>query len=106
MKRPTNRILCCLLAVIGIGTAPDLSAQSAHGLLREVYEGIGGTAVSDLTSAARFPDSPSSSDYITDFFETPTDIMENYGQRLRGYIIAPLSGNYTFWFASDDGGQL
>jgi hypothetical protein len=106
MKRPIKRLFCGVLAVIGMVSSPPLSAQTTHGLLREVYEGIGGTAVSDLTSAARFPDSPSSTGYVTDFFEAPTDVMENYGQRLRGYIIAPLTGNYTFWFASDDGGQL
>jgi hypothetical protein len=78
MKRPIKRLFCGVLAVIGMVSSPPLSAQTTHGLLREVYEGIGGTAVSDLTSAARFPDSPSSTGYVTDFFEAPTDVMENY----------------------------
>ena len=26
----------------------------------------------------------------------------NYGSRLRGYITAPTTGNYTFWVAADD----
>jgi hypothetical protein len=29
-----------------------------------------------------------------------------YGQRLRGYLVPPVSGHYTFWIASDDGGEL
>lgn len=81
-------------------------SQPANGLLREVYEGIGGTAVSDLTSAPSFPNSPTSTGYVTDAFEAPTDVLENYGQRLRGYLVPPVTGNYTFWIASDDGGEL
>jgi CotH kinase protein/Lamin Tail Domain/PA14 domain/Putative Ig domain len=81
-------------------------AQPASGLLREVYQGIGGTSVSDLTSAAIFPDSPTSTGYVTDFFEAPTDVLEEYGQRLRGFVVPPVSGDYTFWIASDDGSEL
>jgi len=85
----------------------ELSAQiPSHGLLREVWEGISGTAVSDLTSHPLFPDHPTSSNYVTDLFESPTDILEQYGQRMHGYLVAPQTGNYTFWLATDDGGSL
>jgi hypothetical protein len=76
------------------------------GLLREVWEGIGGVSVSDLTSSPDFPDHPTSKNYITDFFEAPTDVLESYGQRMHGYVVAPLTGDYTFWIATDDGGSL
>jgi len=39
-------------------------------------------------------------------FEGPTDWAENYGTRLRGYVTAPLTGNCTFWIASDDNSEL
>jgi hypothetical protein len=29
-----------------------------------------------------------------------------YGQRIRGYVTAPVSGQYTFWIASDDKAEL
>ncbi|MCC7375888.1 MAG: lamin tail domain-containing protein [Verrucomicrobiales bacterium] len=76
------------------------------GLLREVWEGIEGGSVSDLTSSPNYPDHPTSSNYVTDFFEAPTDVLESYGQRMHGYVVAPLTGDYTFWIASDDGGSL
>jgi hypothetical protein len=38
--------------------------------------------------------------------EAPTDWADNYGTRIRGYLYPPTSGNYTFWIASDDNGQL
>ena len=39
-------------------------------------------------------------------FEAPTNWAENYGTRLRGYITAPVTGNYIFWIASDDKSEL
>lgn len=74
-------------------------------ILREYWIGIGGTAVSDLTGNANYPDSPSGSDEPT-LFEAPTDWTDNYGTRMRGYVHPPATGAYTFWIASDDNGEL
>ena len=73
---------------------------------RDVYTGIGGTAVVDLTNAAKFPNSPDITDQLTSFFEGPTNWGETYGTRLRGIITAPTNGNYRFWIASDDASDL
>lgn len=72
---------------------------------REFWSGISGGAVSNLTSSPNYPNNPSSTTY-TAFFETPSNIADNYGQRLSGYLRAPDSGSYTFWVASDDGSEL
>jgi len=32
--------------------------------------------------------------------------MDNYGSRIRGYVHPPTTGDYTFWIASDDDGEL
>lgn len=83
---------------------------SAHGqttgLLRQVWEGIGGASVADLLASPNYPNNPTSQNYVTDLFESPTDILENYGQRMHGYVVPPITGNYTFWIATDDGGAL
>jgi hypothetical protein len=78
----------------------------AGSILREVYEGISGSAISDLTSASIYPDSPTRTNFVTDYFEAPVDWSDNYGQRMHGYIVPPVTGNYTFWIASDDGSEL
>ncbi len=78
----------------------------AGAILREVYEGISGSSVADLTNAAAYPDNPSSTNYIYDLFEVPINRGDNYGQRLRGYIVPPESGYYTFWISSDDASEL
>lgn len=82
------------------------SAPQAASLLREVWNNIGGVSIGDLTSDARYPNTPDATNYVTDFFESPSDIAENYGQRMHGYIIPPATGNYTFWIATDDAGEL
>jgi len=78
----------------------------AGSIRREVFLNIPGNSIGELTSSPAFPDSPDLVEIITDFFETPTDQFESYGQRVHGYIVPPVSGNYTFWIASDDNGEL
>lgn len=38
--------------------------------------------------------------------EGVTDFGENYGERWRGYLTAPLTGNYYFWIAGSDAAEL
>ncbi len=75
-------------------------------ILQEVFSGLGGSSLSDLTNAPAFPNFPTRTEFLTEFFEAPTDVEENYGQRVHGYLVPPLTGNYTFWIASDDQGGL
>ena len=39
-------------------------------------------------------------------FEAPTNILDYYGVRIRGYVCPPVSGNYVFWVAGDDNAEL
>ena len=89
------------MAVLGL--LPSLRAGS---LLREVYAGIPGVTLADLTNNPAYPAKPSSTNLITDLFEAPTDVAENYGQRLSGVLTAPIGGQYTFWIAGDDSSGL
>lgn len=85
---------------------PLLHAQS-NGVLREVFKDLPGGTVFDLTNSAKFiSNTPDEENILTSLFEAPTDVLENYGQRLRALIKAPVSGNYTFWIASDDASDL
>lgn len=82
-----------------------LSAGEIGKMKREVWTGIGGNAISDLTGHTKFYGTPDIIETI-DGSEAPSNWGENYGQRLRGYIIAPESGDYTFWIAGDDNCEL
>lgn len=74
-------------------------------LLREWWTGLPGTAVPDLTGSPAYAGPPSGSDTPASF-EAPTNWADEYGQRLRGYLIPPATGDYYFWISSDDNGEL
>jgi hypothetical protein len=89
---------------VRVGPAPGIVAGS--GILRDVWNGISGTSVANLTGNAAYPASPSSSSIITTGFEAPSAVGDNYGQRLSGWFIPPATGNYTFFIAADDNAEL
>ncbi|MBD3393430.1 MAG: hypothetical protein GF410_15550, partial [Chitinivibrionales bacterium] len=100
-------ILDCSIAgnTIDPATSVVFAYRETGTILREVWTGFSGTAVSDLVGHPDYPHSPSDTSYET-LFETPVNIMDNYGVRMQGWVHPPVSGNYTFWIASDDGGEL
>jgi len=89
----------------GVQVAELALIEPTGSILREVWTGISGTAVSDLTSNANYPNSPTSRDQLASF-EAPTDWADYYGTRVRGYITAPVTGSYVFWICSDDNSEL
>jgi len=83
-------------------TPPPADTCAATGsILREVWNNISGTSVSNIPLSTP----PDLSEQIFSF-QTPTNVADNYGQRVRGYICPPSSGYYTFWIASDDNSEL
>ena len=65
------------------------------------WNGIGGTAVSDMTFLSSYPSSPSETKTVTKA-QAATNIRDSYGVRMFGYLVPAVSGNYTFWISSDD----
>jgi hypothetical protein len=39
-------------------------------------------------------------------FEDLSNVADNYGTRLSGYICVPVTGSYTFWIAGNDHAEL
>ena len=87
--------------VVVLSLVGNASSQPTGEILFEYWLDIGGTAVSDLTSAAGYPDSPDQSELLSKF-EGPVDWADNYGIRARGYLYPPANGDYTFWISGDD----
>ena len=72
----------------------------------ETWTGIPGTTLSAIDWAT---DPDEYSEIRGDgqgLLEGPTNARENYGERIRTYLIPPVTGSYTFWIASDDQGSL
>ncbi|HEX7900311.1 MAG TPA: IPT/TIG domain-containing protein, partial [Planctomycetota bacterium] len=66
---------------------------------------IGGGRVQDLVRNASFPNNPSGASQPA-LYETPTNVFENYGGRVRGWLLPSASGWYRLSLATDDGGLL
>lgn len=85
--------------------AVSIPLNALGSILREWWMGISGTAVSNLTSNANYPNNPTGREQIR-LLEGPVNWAEQYGTRLRGYLFPPVTGLYTFWIAGDDNCQL
>ncbi len=70
-----------------------------------VYGSISGGSVANLTGSSRYPYDPDFEKAET-LFEGDTDRGDDYGAAMRAYLMPPATGNYTFWIASDDAGDL
>ena len=93
-------------SLAGVDFVARAAPGPGHGLRREHWLSLAGSALSSLTNSARYPNSPDGSDHVADAFEGPTSWAENYGARYRGYFLPPMSGGYQFFIASDDASEL
>lgn len=84
--------------------APQCAGASG-GLVRQVWNSVAGANVADLLNAPSFPNNPSSTGVINTF-EGPVNAANNYGARVRGYIVPPETGLYMFTITSDDASAL
>ena len=86
-----------ILNVIPSGYSPGI-------IYRTNYLDITGSNVSDLTTHAKFPYTPDSERSLLTWEGGSID--HEYGTTVRAYLIAPYTGDYTFWISGDDAGQL
>ena len=89
--------------------AASVPVITAKGSIRYLqYDAIGGVAVANLTTHPKFPNAP---DRVVNNpeFENPDQGGNNfndYGAMLQGYVHPPVSGDYRFYIAADDGAAL
>lgn len=76
------------------------------GFLRELFRDITGSNVADLTGAPAYPDSPDSFTFIDSGSLQYAESVANYGTRLRAYFVAPKTGDYRFYLAARQRGEL
>jgi hypothetical protein len=95
--------LLILVMVLSSGLAGIVSAEPG----KFIYERWN-TATSNFPGDLNFNVAPSLIDtaYMgpsnNGFLEIPWDNGDNYYSRIRGWLVPPVNGNYTFWIASDD----
>jgi len=88
-----------------LGTDPSARGGLPGTLLLETWNDLEGAAIECLTMSPRFSGPPDKSEFIFSA-QTPANRAEHFGARMRGYLIAPATGAYTFYVAGDDSSQL
>jgi regulation of enolase protein 1 (concanavalin A-like superfamily) len=94
-------------------TNVSLTAQ-AFGVYRQLWTNLSSslgntlTVLTNTTYNTNWPNNPAGAyTHVFTTFETEVNSgMNNYGQRLRGFVVPPVTGNYVFWIASDDASDL
>jgi YVTN family beta-propeller protein len=74
-------------------------------IMREYWTSINGVTVASLTSNTVFPANPNGRD-LQPSFDSPQNWDDNTGQRLRGFLYVPVTGQYQFFISSDDESSL
>jgi hypothetical protein len=79
------------------------------GIHRELFTGFSrdNNSMAQLTNDIRFRNgTPTSTTIFTTSFKTETGLGDDYGQRLRAFVLAPATGNYVFAISSDEVSEL
>jgi regulation of enolase protein 1 (concanavalin A-like superfamily) len=89
-----------------LGVAPGTKADRViGGAVMETWWGINDIYLWYLTGNSRFPGSPNIRTLLTSL-EAPQNRGDNFGARIRGYIVPPADGTYQFWLAADDSAEF
>ncbi len=84
-------------------SANQCTTASSGSVSWEKWTNLTGTSIN--TSVLTTTVAPSSTGTFSTF-EAPGNAGDNFQMRVRGYITPATTGSYTFWFASDDNGEL
>jgi hypothetical protein len=71
----------------------------------ELYFGLPGTSLGALRDAPKFPLSPDRLSYVS-LVEGPIKSFDDYGARISGWLLPPVSGVYHFWMSSERSGEF
>jgi uncharacterized protein (DUF1800 family) len=97
------QIIITTVNAAGTGTSVlNLHVADTGGtIVREYWTGLAGTSLGTIPTTT----TPAGTSNLSSL-EAPTDFGDDYGARIRGYITAPVSGNYYFWIAASQAAEL
>lgn len=104
---PTNagnyQVLLTATNAIGLGASVVniLVIDTGSSVVREVWTNVPGTNIADIPTGT-----PASLTNTLGTLEGITNFGANYGERIRGYLTAPVTGNFYFWIAGSDSAEL
>lgn len=74
--------------------------------LKEIFFGIPGAGVADVTADPDFPARPDRVEWVKGFQLNDDPLTDNYGARLTAFFTPQASGVYTFFVNNDDEAEL
>ena len=77
-----------------------------QGLRWEVFKDIPGDQVAALEKSESFQENRPDERSVIEQFEIPSNVGENYGGRLTGWLIPPVTGEYVFYMSADNHARL
>ncbi len=96
-------VIPTMFSQVGLSCAMDPYC----GAILDTWTGISGVGIGDLRgNTYDLTSVPNQSTRLINLLESPTNINDNYGSRMKGWLVAPVTGNYSFWIASDDNGEF
>jgi hypothetical protein len=75
--------------------------DTGSSVTREIWSNVLGTSVTNIPLHL-----PASQTNSLGNLEGITNFGDNYGERIRGYLVAPVTGNYYFWIAANSSAEL
>ncbi len=75
--------------------------DTGSSVTREVWLNANGTTIQDIPLHL-----PASQTNAIGTLEGITNFGDNYGERVRGYLIPPVTGNYYFWIAGNSSAEM
>ena len=77
------------------------------GATLETWTNIDGWTIDDLRRGTEnFLSAPSYTDRLWIILESQSNLGDYLGQRMKGWLKAPVTANYTFWISADDRGEF
>ncbi len=84
----------------GASAVDILVLNTGSSVVQEIWTNVPGTNIADIPLST-----PANITNVVGALQGANDGI-NYGERVRGYFTAPVTGNYYFWIAGSDSAQL
>ncbi|HWF19489.1 MAG TPA: DUF1800 family protein [Verrucomicrobiae bacterium] len=88
-------------AGIGASTLAITVFNTGSSVVQEIWTNVPGMSIASIPTGT-----PANMTNVLGTLEGSTDYGNNYGERIRGFFTAPVTGNYYFWIAGSDSAQL
>ena len=104
MAPSTTKLLATMAPALPWVTCP---MDPNCGATLETWTGIDGDTIVDLMGGTNnLENTPSRTEHLGQFLKAPSNTDDYYGSQMKGWLIPPVTGEYLFWVASDDQGEL